>query len=126
MSAEVKKISWSDLVSVMMAHTSKVHYVNDVRPVRAVVVFDPDKSKWKKREGGYPLEARSYSVSSEDKFWHGECGGSSLFAYCLDKNECDSMGVRLDWYLDDWVIDYCYITDEGGIADDGNGKGVAK
>jgi len=110
---EVKKITWSELSDIFLKHADKVRYVDDRNPIRAVVVFDPVKSKWKKQIGGYTLESRSYEIASSDKYWHGECGGSSIFAYCLDKTSPDHNGIRLDFYLGKWKIDYCYIkTDE--------------
>jgi len=111
-----KKISWAELERIMTAHTSKVSYCNDQNPVKAVVVFDPERSKWQHRNNGYSLKARSYEMSSCSKYWHGECGGNSLFALCLDEKEYDSIGIRLDWYLGEWVVDYCYITDNGKVA----------
>jgi len=107
---EIKKVTWDEVCRAMTERAKVKRYVdNDESPVRAVVVFDPVKSGWRDNEGGYDLESRSYEISSVDKYWHGECHGSSLYGYCLNKNDMDSMGVRLDWYIGDWVVDYCYF-----------------
>lgn len=55
----------------------------------------------------YPLEARSYKVSSANKRFIDYMCGSSMFGTSLDGTDD---GVRLDLY--DWEIDYCYLLNE--------------
>ena len=70
-----------------------------------VLVFTEDSF-----DNPYSLESRSYAFSTENKWFQPYAIGTSLFGYCLDKQD---MGVRLDWYLHEWKIDYCYeITKE--------------
>lgn len=62
----------------------------------------------------YPLEARSYLVSNDNKAFIDGMGGYSIYANSLDNTD---RGVRLERYLEDegnlggWKIEYCYIKD---------------
>ena len=62
----------------------------------------------------YPLESRSYEVSSSNKAFIDGMGGYSIYASSLDGT--DPL-VRLERYLEaegnkgGWKIDYCYIKD---------------
>ena len=73
--------------------------------LKAVVVFK--QGDWFKEE--YTEEQRSYLFSSENKYFKSYMGGNSLYADCLDGVD---RGVRLDWYLGEWVVDYCYLKEE--------------
>lgn len=57
----------------------------------------------------YSLESRSYEFVSDNKYFIPGLGGSSIFADCLDGSE---EGVRLDFYLNLWDVEYCYIKGE--------------
>lgn len=70
-----------------------------------VVVFKSEN--WP--DSNYSLESRSYRFASDNKFFVSGLGGNSIFADCLDKTDA---GVRLDYYLNNWKIDYCYIEGE--------------
>lgn len=56
----------------------------------------------------YPLEARTYIFTLANKYFMPNMIGTSLFADCLDGSE---QMVRLDWYLNSWKIDYCYLLE---------------
>ena len=56
----------------------------------------------------YSLEARTYIFSLANKYFMPNMIGTSIFASCLDGSE--DM-VRLDWYLNSWKIDYCYLLE---------------
>ena len=56
----------------------------------------------------YSLEARTYIFSLANKYFMPGMAGNSLFADCLDGSE---QMVRLDWYLNSWKIDYCYLLE---------------
>lgn len=56
----------------------------------------------------YPLEARTYIFSLANKYFMPNMIGTSIFADCLDGSE---QMVRLDWYLNSWKIDYCYLLE---------------
>lgn len=69
----------------------------------AVIVFTQDSFNKK-----YTVEPRSYKVYRYDgKYFKSGMLGKSLLGYCLDGTD---KGVRLDWYLGEWKIDYCYIV----------------
>lgn len=68
------------------------------------VVFTEDSFKKK-----YPLESRTYVVSSGNKYFIDGMGGNSIYASSLDGSDrC----VRIDWYLGSWKVDYCYFKDD--------------
>ena len=56
----------------------------------------------------YSLEARTYIFSLANKYFMPNMIGTSIFASCLDGSE---HMVRLDWYLNSWKIDYCYLLE---------------
>lgn len=65
----------------------------------------------------YPLEARTYVVSSDNKAFIPGMGGYSIFSVALDGTDA---GVRLDWYMQDehggedgWKIERCYMKEPG-------------
>ena len=57
----------------------------------------------------YSEESRSYAFSSDNKYFVPGMGGNSIYASSLDGTDS---GVRLDWYLGEWKIDYCYIKEQ--------------
>lgn len=70
---------------------------------RAVIVFSEDSFN-----EIYTLESRSYEIWSSDNYFDYKKISKSLYGTSLDKSDCN---VRLDLYLKDWTIDYCYILD---------------
>ena len=68
----------------------------------------------------YPLESRTYLVSSNNKIFKWNMGGRSLFGSSQDGTD---KFVRLDYYMKEehggkngWKVDYCYVVntqDEG-------------
>lgn len=73
----------------------------DSNPLDLVIVFTNDSFK-----KDYNLEQRSYITRSDEKYFLPEMGGSSLYGDCVAG---DDSGVRLDWYLGEWKIEYCYF-----------------
>lgn len=56
----------------------------------------------------YSEQERSYAISSGDKYFDPNMGGSSLYGNCLDGKD---RFVRLDHYMySGWEVEYCYIT----------------
>ncbi|MDQ0360010.1 hypothetical protein [Breznakia pachnodae] len=73
----------------------------------AVIVF-----KQESYENEYSEKSRSYAIWSDDKYFQPSMLGNSLFGSCLDgTDQC----VRLNEYLIEWIIDYCYITESHGF-----------
>lgn len=63
----------------------------------------------------YPLESRTYGVSSNNKAFRSGMGGYSIYGSSLDKTD---MNVRLERYMynehggaDGWKIERCYIKE---------------
>jgi len=63
----------------------------------------------------YPLESRSYEVTSNEKAFVKGMIGFSIFANCFDGTD---KGVNLVNYMfycdnaaDNWKVDYCYIIE---------------
>lgn len=73
------------------------------------IVFSPASF-----EKEYPLESRTYGVSSDNKAFQPNMGGYSIYAASLDGSDpC----VRLEQYMavergskDGWQIERCYMT----------------
>ena len=99
------KLSFADVREKFYEH-NKQHNITgqyeDKNPLYAVVVFSQKSFKKK-----YPLKSRSYRFQSDEKYFVPGMGGNSLFADCLDESE---HGVRLDWYLGSWKVEYCYMS----------------
>lgn len=70
-------------------------------PIYGVVVFK--ESNFDKE---YPLESRSYIVSSSNKAFIDGMLGNSIFGTSLDGSD---PFVRLDQY--EWEVDYCYLIE---------------
>ena len=71
----------------------------------AVIVFDNSSFT---RE--YPLESRSYKVSSNNNYFDSSKISKSLFGTSLDNVD---VNIRLDLYMweQNWKVEYCYILD---------------
>lgn len=78
---------------------------SDEERLIAVVVFKADN--WPEKD--YSEESRSYAFASDNKYFVPGMCGSSIYANNLDGTD---RGVRLDWYLGEWKIDYCYIKEQ--------------
>ena len=64
----------------------------------------------------YPVESRTYVVSSDNKAFQPNMGGYSIFASALDGSD---VGVRLEQYMasehggkDGWQIERCYMMSD--------------
>lgn len=105
----MQKLTYKELVDLIAKH-NKEHNVTsqfgDKHPLHCVIVFKNDS--WPKREKDYPLESRSYEFTSDNKRFVPGLGGNSIFASCLDGSD---QLIRLDWYIHEWDIDYCYIKE---------------
>lgn len=104
----MKKMTFEEVCDRFEKHNQKnnvTHQFSDRDRLEAVIVFKsenwPDKN--------YSLESRSYKFVSDNKYFISGLGGNSIFADSLDKSD---LGVRLDWQLGHWEIDYCYIIGE--------------
>lgn len=81
------------------------------KPITGVVVFSEDN--WEEK---YSLESRSYAMSSEGKLFNPNLIGTCTFASNLDGTD---VCIRIDYYIDDWKVDYCYIKND---SDNGSKK----
>lgn len=127
---EVDKLTWSQVCDIIKKyHTDNdIHYCTkreNLPYLRFRVVFDPTASNWPKyykkwdetlgksvddlnRPRTYTEESCTYEFDDGQKYWFDDLIGNSLFACCLDKNDLDSMGIKLEQYLGSWKILYCY------------------
>ncbi len=96
----LKKITYSEMADMFRK------YEKDTALVGAIV-FTEDSFNQK-----YPLESRTYIVSSRNKAYMPDMLGYSIFGSCLDgTDQC----VRLDHYMKGkkpWKVDYCYLCEE--------------
>lgn len=99
-----EKLTFSELGKIIWEHNEKNNVKSqyqDKNALMCVVVIDN-----KSFDTEYPLESRSYLFRSDNKYFLSSMGGNSI--YCNSLDETDT-GVRLDWYLGEWQIEYCYI-----------------
>ena len=83
----------------------------DGKHITGVIVFSNDS--WDRE---YPLESRSYIVSSDNKAFKPNMCGYSIWGSSIDGTDS---GVRLEAYMrderggiDGWKVDYCYLLDK--------------
>ena len=98
---------WCDLCARINQHNTDnviTTQYGDDHPLKCVVVID--QSSFDKE---YSEESRSYMFRSDNKYFVSGMGGNSIFASSLDGTD---VGVRLDWYLNKWKIEYCYILED--------------
>lgn len=105
----MNKMSYSEFSAKMYEHNSKVKDPYK-EAVGGVIVFTEDSFN-----KVYPLESRSYEVSSNNKAWIAGMGGYSIYGTSLDRSD---VGVSLETYMreekggkDGWKVDYCYMIE---------------
>lgn len=106
----MKKITFEELYEMFVKHNqeSKVTaQYSDKRSNRLIGVVVFKSENWPGKD--YSLSARSYQFVSDNKYFVSGLGGTSIFADSLDGSD---RGVRLDYYIREWEIDYCYIEGE--------------
>lgn len=96
----MKKITWEELETLLRENPNR----------EGVVVFKQMPS-WKKE---YSEKARSYRLNGHGYHFQKGKISNSIYGVCLDENDPDSNGIRLDWVIwaspeDRWEIDYCYM-----------------
>lgn len=106
---KIEKLTLKELLEEIHKHNALHHVTSqygDKNPLTCVIVFKNES--WPKRKRDYTVEERSYEFRSDNKRFVPGMGGNSIFASCLDGS--DDL-IRLDYYLGDWVVDYCYIKE---------------
>ena len=105
----MNKMTYREFCNVMHEFNETHNWAKEY--IKGVIVFTEDSFK-----KIYPLESRSYQVSSANKAWIPGMGGYSIFASALDGSD---NGVRLEQYIDveyggkdGWHVDYCYLFEE--------------
>lgn len=101
----MEKITYNELFKRFRAHEQ----TNPTEHLTGHIVFTEDS--WPKK---YPLESRTYVVSSDNKAFIPGMAGYSIYGGSLDGTDpC----VRLERYMaaerggkDGWKVDYCYIV----------------
>ena len=102
---DIEKLTYNQLTDAISKHNddNKVTtQFGDDKPLSCVIVFKNES--WPGNE--YSLESRSYRFRSDNKHFVKGMLGRSIFADSIDGSD---RGVRLDCYLGDWIVDYCYI-----------------
>lgn len=101
----MKKLSYSELRDAMFAYNRENNVTTQFAGKQKIgyIVFTQDSFT-----KPFSLESRTYSVASGNKAFIDGMGGNSVFGDCLDGSE---HGVRLDWYIGKWHVDYCYFKD---------------
>lgn len=103
----MEKLTWSEMCKKMYQFNTDHGYTRKGNPesIEAVVVFTGEGMN----RDDYTVEQRSYRFSSDNKYFLSDQIGNSIFADCLDGTE---HGVRIDWYIHEWEVDYCYIVEQ--------------
>ena len=102
----MKKLSFTELCLIIDRHNKQnkiKQQFEDKSPLICVAVVS--NSSFTKE---YPLESRSYSFRSDNKYFLSDMLGSSIFSSSLDGTD---KFVRLDWYLTEWIFEYFYILE---------------
>ena len=103
----MEKITFSKLCDLFYKHNEENNVTSqfeDKNALWGVVVFKDEGTN-----KGYSLESRSYRFSSDNKYFISGMYGNSIFASNLDNTDLE---IRLDRYLGEWEIDYCYIEEK--------------
>lgn len=104
----MEKLTWKQLIDKIHKHNEEYNVTRqygDENRLKCVVVFNDIKS-WNKE---YPLESKSYRFGSDNKYFIPGMLGNSIFATSIDGTDCN---IRLDHYIHEWTVDYCYIEGE--------------
>ena len=102
----MEKMNWNEICSAMRKFNEEHGYTTkgNKEKLKGVVVFTKDSFG-----NPYTEEERSYKFTSDNKgFLPGQLS-NSIFADCLDMSD---LGVRLDWYIHDWKVEYCYLLED--------------
>lgn len=105
----MKKLTYRELRELIYKHNEENNVQRqyaDKNPLTCVIVFKNDS--WPDRDKDFSLKGRSYKFRSDEKFFLPGMCGRSIFAETLDGSD----SCRLDWYLGEWSIDYCYILEQ--------------
>ena len=103
----MNKITYSELAGLFRKHEAEN---SNKDALMGAIVFTEDSFN-----KAYPLESRTYIVSSRNKAYMPDMLGYSIFGSCLDgTDQC----VRLDGYMKaehggkkGWKVDYCYLCE---------------
>jgi len=105
---EKAQMTWRDLCDYIREYNERNgnSYNHVTKKLVAAVVFSNETKSLPRHD--YSLEDRTYKFGNGEKYWYGDLCGSSLFAVCPSEIGL----VRLDWYIGDWIVEYCYIVAE--------------
>ena len=100
----MKKITYGELCQLFRSHEEN----HPKEHLTGYIVFTEDSFTKK-----YPLESRTYEVSSNNKAFIPGMGGYSIYGGSVDGSDpC----VRLERYMaaehggkDGWKVEYCYV-----------------
>lgn len=80
-----------------------LHELSERNFTRAVIVFKDESY-----DKPYPFASRAYEVSGASNYFNPDKISKALYGSSLDGTD---VGVRLDKYLENWVVDYCFIIE---------------
>lgn len=103
----MKKLTYAELKEIFRNHES----CRSQTHLHGYIVFTEDSFN-----KIYPLDSRTYGVSSNNKAFQPNMGGYSIYGGCKDGSDpC----VRLECYMaaehggkSGWKVDYCYMEEE--------------
>lgn len=97
---QINKMTWQELDEFLCGHHDR----------KGVVVFKQHPS-WRRE---YSELERSYRISGNDNHFLSGKISNAIYGFCLDENDPDAQGVRLDYVMyampdECWHVDYCYL-----------------
>ena len=100
----MKKMTFSEFCDEMVRYNQEHGVQTQFQGEQKIGYIVFAQGDWFNRE--YSVTERTYGVASGNKFFIPGMGGNSLYGGCLDGTD---EGVRLDWYLRNWKVEYCYF-----------------
>lgn len=97
-------ITFSELCNIFNKHNEDnniTQQFSDKNPLIGGICFHKNSFN-----GDFTEKERTYTFRSDNKYFISGLNGKSIFANCEDGTD---QGIRLDYYLNHWTVDYCFI-----------------
>ena len=109
MEQERQYLTFHEVCDLCYKHNEEnniTYQYGDPHPLKCFVVIK-QMPYWQKQ---YTEAERTYTFRSDNKRFIARMCGNSIFADCV--GDPHDKGVRLDWYLNDWEIEKCWVEED--------------